>query len=357
MAYYEIPDNPEYSTEIRKLENSDPASAEKTFNPLFQALLNNIQYLHDNLSGNIPDFSASLTRMGHTLYKTDTDTAQWGMENTYFCKENSNGEENTTDIGAAVLAMAMTSPTVNLRISGDINVNYGPIVIPNLTASPFKNLTVSLDFSSCNIKCPNKINYVFGLVNITAASNISQINIKGLTLDHDVAPLSIIDVTPSYPHAVSVYVDGCKFIMGRQSTQKITPTLITEGSVGVYPTYHFVNCIFESNYKEDYSADFDTARIITAYPSDTYKSFVFFEGCKFLFFDDNTDVGAMASSYGGYGITNLWKTENQFFRFCGCVMSTHILSAQTYFSDINTATNLQYIFNNSEITNGNILFT
>ncbi len=48
MAYYEIPDNPEYSTEIRKLENSDPASAEKVFNPLFQTLINNTHYLHKN---------------------------------------------------------------------------------------------------------------------------------------------------------------------------------------------------------------------------------------------------------------------------------------------------------------------
>lgn len=48
MAYYEIPDNPEYSTEIRKLENSDPASAEKTFNPLFQTLISNMQHLYEN---------------------------------------------------------------------------------------------------------------------------------------------------------------------------------------------------------------------------------------------------------------------------------------------------------------------
>lgn len=48
MAYYEIHDNPEYSTEIRKLENSDPASAEKVFNPLFQTLINNIQHVYEN---------------------------------------------------------------------------------------------------------------------------------------------------------------------------------------------------------------------------------------------------------------------------------------------------------------------
>lgn len=48
MANYEISDNPKYSTEIRKLENSDPASAEKTFNPLFQSLIDNMQYLYKN---------------------------------------------------------------------------------------------------------------------------------------------------------------------------------------------------------------------------------------------------------------------------------------------------------------------
>ncbi|MDR1755245.1 MAG: H-type lectin domain-containing protein [Eubacterium sp.] len=43
MANYVIPDNPVYDREIRKLEDSDPASATQTFNPLFQKIINNIE--------------------------------------------------------------------------------------------------------------------------------------------------------------------------------------------------------------------------------------------------------------------------------------------------------------------------
>lgn len=40
---YEIEQRPTYKREIRKLENSDPASAENTFNPLFSQIINNIE--------------------------------------------------------------------------------------------------------------------------------------------------------------------------------------------------------------------------------------------------------------------------------------------------------------------------
>lgn len=41
MANYTIPENPEYITEIRKLENTDPANAETVFNPLVETLIQN----------------------------------------------------------------------------------------------------------------------------------------------------------------------------------------------------------------------------------------------------------------------------------------------------------------------------
>lgn len=37
--------NPEYTENIRKLQDSDPASASAVFNPLFQTLIENIHYL------------------------------------------------------------------------------------------------------------------------------------------------------------------------------------------------------------------------------------------------------------------------------------------------------------------------
>lgn len=42
---YILPGNPAYRTDIRKLQNSDPANAETIFNPLFQAVLENIHHL------------------------------------------------------------------------------------------------------------------------------------------------------------------------------------------------------------------------------------------------------------------------------------------------------------------------
>ena len=42
---YEIPQKPEYDPIIRKLKTSDPANAETIFNPLFQQLINNAQYV------------------------------------------------------------------------------------------------------------------------------------------------------------------------------------------------------------------------------------------------------------------------------------------------------------------------
>lgn len=303
-------------------------------------------------SGDIPDFSPSLNRVGHTLYKAGTDNTQWGMGTTYYCNSNSAGEDNTTDIGAVILGMAKASPVVKLNISGDINVNYGPIIVPDLSASPFNNLTLILDFSGCNIKCPNSVNSNTEFIKITSPTNITSIHIRGLKIDHSVAPLSIISVTPQYTQQLVVYIEDCMFLMGRQSAQKINPMLIFESSNGVYPTYHFVNCIFKSNYQESYDSSFDAANIMMIYPSSSYKSFVFFTGCKFLFVDGT--VGAMAYAYGAYGLTNTWL-DNHYFKFCGCVMSNDILSAQASFSSINTTTKLQQIFNNGNTTGTNIL--
>lgn len=41
MGNYNIPENPVYSAEIRRLENTDPASADPTFNPLISRLIEN----------------------------------------------------------------------------------------------------------------------------------------------------------------------------------------------------------------------------------------------------------------------------------------------------------------------------
>jgi len=42
---YNLPDNPTYSETIRRLCDSDPASASRTFNPLIEAILENIHFV------------------------------------------------------------------------------------------------------------------------------------------------------------------------------------------------------------------------------------------------------------------------------------------------------------------------
>ncbi len=39
--YYPIPENPHYNTEIRELQDNDPASATDIFNPLVERLIEN----------------------------------------------------------------------------------------------------------------------------------------------------------------------------------------------------------------------------------------------------------------------------------------------------------------------------
>lgn len=59
MANYPIPENPEYLTEIRALEDSDPARATTIFNPLFEVIINNIHYT--KLAGENLIITAALT--------------------------------------------------------------------------------------------------------------------------------------------------------------------------------------------------------------------------------------------------------------------------------------------------------
>lgn len=279
----------------------------------------------------------------------------WGAGENFFCGQNTPGEDNTTAIGNVVLDMVRDSPSAKLSIIGEINLNYGPIIIPDLSSSPHNNIAVTLDFSRCNLTSTNEIPSVMNLVQFSNSDKISNIHIKGLLLDHSVVPAEIIYITPKYDQSITVYIEDSTFMMGRHSTNSTKSQLITEGSGGTYPTYYFVGCTFKSNYSESNPISFRNSNIMMLFPSSTFKSFVFFERCKFLLYDDNSNIGAEASAYGGYGITNTWQ-DNHYFKFCGCVMAYEILFAQTNFSSIETVTNLQYYFNNSDKTSTNILF-
>ena len=49
-SYYNPAQSPEYTVQIRRLQNSDPGNAEEVFNPLFQKLVDNIHANHLYLS-------------------------------------------------------------------------------------------------------------------------------------------------------------------------------------------------------------------------------------------------------------------------------------------------------------------
>lgn len=53
-TYYPIPENPAYNSQIRALQNDDFASAEDTFNPLFERLIENTEAVKLSVDNTIP---------------------------------------------------------------------------------------------------------------------------------------------------------------------------------------------------------------------------------------------------------------------------------------------------------------
>lgn len=54
-TYYPIPENPAYNSQIRALQNDDPANAEETFNPLFERLIENTEAVKLSIDNTIPN--------------------------------------------------------------------------------------------------------------------------------------------------------------------------------------------------------------------------------------------------------------------------------------------------------------
>lgn len=71
MANYVIPDNPIYSSEIRKFEPTDPAHAD-LFNVVFQAIINNLEYVRQSEKIKIGPSSTEL-QCGETLFLVEGD--------------------------------------------------------------------------------------------------------------------------------------------------------------------------------------------------------------------------------------------------------------------------------------------
>lgn len=76
--YYKIPENPEYrAAAIRKLQDSDPASATKTFNPVFEPILESVEYLNKHKAGLDEDGKVPSGQLptlgGHTAQAEEPD--------------------------------------------------------------------------------------------------------------------------------------------------------------------------------------------------------------------------------------------------------------------------------------------
>lgn len=71
MANYVIPDNPIYSSEIRKFEPTDPAHAD-LFNAVFQAIINNLEYLRQSEKVKIGPPNTEL-QCGETLFLVEDE--------------------------------------------------------------------------------------------------------------------------------------------------------------------------------------------------------------------------------------------------------------------------------------------
>lgn len=63
---YRVPINPTYSEDIRKLQDSDPASASAVFNPLFERIIENIHYLKLYEDGMVTELEITIPAAGWT---------------------------------------------------------------------------------------------------------------------------------------------------------------------------------------------------------------------------------------------------------------------------------------------------
>ena len=169
MANYTIPENPQYTAEIRKLENTDPANAETILNPLVETLIGNTHAVkletdkkanstHTHSPGDcglgknltftgavtgtyngraaksvlIPDrkgcrFVVGTSTAGHTLkdcdYLCDGTTDQVEINNAISALPSTGGEvvilAGTYNITASI---AVNKPSVKLRSNGNATV-------------------------------------------------------------------------------------------------------------------------------------------------------------------------------------------------------------------------------------------
>ena len=73
MANFPIPEEPQYSNEIRMLETTDRAHAD-IFNAVFQALINNMEYLRTHSVEDSQEFQDLVNKINEYIENTETIT-------------------------------------------------------------------------------------------------------------------------------------------------------------------------------------------------------------------------------------------------------------------------------------------
>ncbi len=92
---YVLPESPVYNESIRKLRNTDPANAETVFNPLIQALVNNIHFVKKGF-----DNAVSVTAVSVEIPLSAWTESESGAEYPYYARVESAGitEEQYPDV-------------------------------------------------------------------------------------------------------------------------------------------------------------------------------------------------------------------------------------------------------------------
>lgn len=122
MANYTIPENPEYITEIRKLENTDPANAETVFNPLVETLIQNTHAVklqaegkaeadHTHRAENISEGILPVARGGTGQSSLSGTRNVLGLGNTTGALPIANGGTGQTTAAAARNALGLGNTT------------------------------------------------------------------------------------------------------------------------------------------------------------------------------------------------------------------------------------------------------
>ncbi|MCI9577105.1 MAG: hypothetical protein HFJ84_10850, partial [Clostridiales bacterium] len=122
MANYTIPENPEYITEIRKLENTDPANAETVFNPLVETLIQNTHAVklqaegkaeadHTHRAENISEGILPVARGGTGQSSLSGTRNALGLGNTTGALPIANGGTGQTTAAAARNALGLGNTT------------------------------------------------------------------------------------------------------------------------------------------------------------------------------------------------------------------------------------------------------